>query len=80
MSINDSAGLPIRNGVTSAKHTVHFPRYLAKNERADIAYDKGRYLFCGFYFPHFGHFILESLSRLWAYERYKDRIDALIFL
>lgn len=80
MSVNDEAGLPVRDAVTTAKHAVHFPRYLSGKERSGVEFDTGRYLFCGFYFPHFGHFILESLSRLWAYEAYKNQIDGLIFL
>ena len=71
MSVNDEAGLPVRDAVTTAKHAVHFPRYLSGKERSGVEFDTGRYLFCGFYFPHFGHFILESLSRLWAYEAHK---------
>lgn len=30
-------------------------------------------------FGHFGHFVLESLARLWAYDCVKDQIDGLIY-
>lgn len=79
MSITDEHGLPVRNGISSSKHSVQFPRYLTQAERADVTFYKGRCFFGGFYFPHFGHFIFETLSRLWAYEAYKDQIDELIF-
>lgn len=32
----------------------------------------GKYIFAGYLFDHFGHFLLESLSRLWFIKRYPD--------
>jgi capsular polysaccharide biosynthesis protein len=36
----------------------------------------GRHLWAGIAFPHFGHFITESICRLWGVD---DRIDSVIF-
>jgi capsular polysaccharide biosynthesis protein len=33
---------------------------------------KGRYIFGGYFFHHYGHFILESLSRMWFAKQYPD--------
>ncbi|SLN18706.1 hypothetical protein ROA7450_00588 [Roseovarius albus] len=41
---------------------------------------KGRYLFGGLARLHFGHFLLESLPRLWALDDIQDDIDGIIFL
>ena len=32
----------------------------------------GRYIFAGYLFPHYGHFLLESLSRLWFIKKNPD--------
>ena len=32
----------------------------------------GKYIFAGYLFPHYGHFILESLSRLWFIKRHPE--------
>lgn len=39
---------------------------------------RGRYLFGGIIFDHFGHVLSESLSRLWAYKE-SSAIDGLVF-
>jgi capsular polysaccharide biosynthesis protein len=39
----------------------------------------GRYLLVGPFFRHFGHFFFESVSRLWAYPKYENGIDGIIF-
>lgn len=33
---------------------------------------QGKYIFAGYLFPHFGHFLLESLANLWFIKRYPD--------
>jgi capsular polysaccharide biosynthesis protein len=38
---------------------------------------KGRYLYLGFYTEHYGHFLLETLSRLWAYT--ENKYDGVVF-
>ena len=40
----------------------------------------GSMMFGGLLFGHFGHFLVESTARLWAYEKLQDRIDGIIFL
>ncbi|WP_120502351.1 DUF563 domain-containing protein [Roseovarius sp. EL26] len=41
---------------------------------------KGQYLFGGVARVHFGHFLLESLTRLWASTQIRGDIDGIIFL
>jgi hypothetical protein len=40
----------------------------------------GRFMFGGLMFGHFGHFLVETTSRLWAYEKLKDQIDGIVFV
>lgn len=47
---------------------------------AEIEKISGRYMFAGLMFGHFGHFLVESTARLWAYEQLKDQIDGLVFV
>ena len=40
----------------------------------------GRHLFAGQLWAHFGHFIAESTSRLWALDSIKKNIDSILFI
>jgi hypothetical protein len=40
----------------------------------------GRQLWCGQIWAHFGHFMCESLSRLWALDLLKEQPDGLVFM
>ena len=40
---------------------------------------RGRYIFGGIFYGHFGHFIVESLARLWAQDAVEGPIDGMIF-
>jgi len=40
----------------------------------------GRWLWCGSLFDHFGHFLVESVSRLWAINLLKDLPDGLCYI
>ena len=39
----------------------------------------GRWMYGGTLYGHFGHFILESLSRIWALEELRGKIDGVLF-
>lgn len=39
----------------------------------------GRYIFGGIYYGHFGHFIVESLARIWALDAVGEAVDGMIF-
>lgn len=41
---------------------------------------EGRYMFAGPLFGHFGHFLVESICRLWAVEHLKGQIDGVVFV
>lgn len=47
---------------------------------AEIETLGGRYMFAGLMFGHFGHFLVETTARLWAYEQLKDQIDGIVFV
>ena len=41
---------------------------------------KGRFLFSGLGRNHFGHFLLESITRLWALDHTDQQVDGLLFV
>jgi len=51
--------------------------YLAKYNPVKLP---GNYLYLGPLQSHFGHFMEESLGRLWACDLYKNRVDGFIFI
>lgn len=40
----------------------------------------GRWLWGGILLNHFGHFLTETLARLWAYSKVEEEIDGILFL
>lgn len=76
----DANGAPVPEAQTTIKHSVVLPRYLPEAARAQAEPWPGTYLFGGYYLPHFGHFVLESLSRLWALEAIEEPLDGIVFL
>jgi hypothetical protein len=46
----------------------------------ELPHLKGRYLYGGWLRAHFGHFLLESTSRLWALDKLGETIDGIIFV
>lgn len=57
--------------VSSSRHLRRGKDLTASNPEAvdppgDVPRQQGRYLYLGWFFNHYGHFILESLARAWA--------------
>lgn len=40
---------------------------------------KGNYMFLGPLFGHFGHFLVESICRIWAFDQLKDKLDGVLY-
>lgn len=45
----------------------------------DITDLPGTHMFAGISYGHFGHFITESMTRIWALDELRDKIDGLVF-
>jgi len=48
--------------------------------QADVAELAGTWLWGGVLWMHFGHFLVESTSRLWALDRLEQKIDGILFI
>ena len=46
----------------------------------DLPIRKGTWLWAGVLWMHFGHFLVESTSRLWALEHIKEKIDGILYI
>lgn len=46
----------------------------------EIAALPGTWMFLGPLFGHFGHFLVESISRFWAFDRLRDQIDGVLYV
>ncbi len=79
-AVCDVHGAPVPEAQTTVKHSIIMPRYIPQALRQNVERRQGVYLFAGMYLPHFGHFVLESLSRLWAVERLTEPLDGIVFL
>ncbi len=49
-------------------------------DASEIATDDSAIMFGGLMFGHFGHFLVETTARLWAYEKLADKIDKIVFV
>ncbi|MDF3413397.1 DUF563 domain-containing protein [Sulfitobacter sp. M57] len=77
-------------GVLTAEGTYHGEGALWRNGRAltiapqmpegPLKTRKGTWLWGGVLWMHFGHFLVESTSRLWALDHLKHEIDGILFV
>ncbi|WP_334061634.1 glycosyltransferase family 61 protein [Limimaricola cinnabarinus] len=74
----DEAGLPVEEAVTwRGDSPVTVPPALPDGPVDALA---GRWLFLGPLFGHFGHFLAESISRLWALDALRGEIDGVLYV
>lgn len=73
-----SDGTLVEDGVTwRGPNPVTVAPAMPKGEIAEL---KGTYMFLGPLFGHFGHFLVESICRIWAFEPLRDKIDGVIYV
>lgn len=75
----DADGNFVQNSInwTNSTQPVNgAPEIPAGTEVAELS---GRYLYGGVFYGHFGHFIVESMSRVWALDRLRGQLDGIVF-
>lgn len=75
----DRQGNLIKNSISWSSSTVPINGKPDLPLSSEIEQLSGTYLFGGISYGHFGHFITESLTRIWAIDEVRDQIDGLIF-
>jgi capsular polysaccharide biosynthesis protein len=61
-------------------YRVSFPRDLTQIELKGLNIKKGQSVYLGWLITHYGHFITESISRMWWLVKYRDEIKNCVFL
>ena len=75
----DAAGARVANSISWTDSNRPVNATPAIPEGTEIADLPGHHLFGGIYYGHFGHFIVESLARIWALDRVEQPLDGIIF-
>ncbi len=75
----DSNGQYVENSISWSSSNDPVNSEPARPDDNSIAQVSGTYMFAGISYGHFGHFITESLSRIWALDELRDKIDGLVF-
>jgi hypothetical protein len=78
-TVVDQAGAPVVDALTFRKSSLNICTFVDRAQPLETVRLKGRYLFAGDYWAHFGHFLFESLARLWALDHLDVPLDGIIF-
>lgn len=79
-SVVDAVGAPVVDALTYRKAEVNISAFVDRSKVVETDRLRGRYLFAGDFWPHFGHYIFESLSRMWVLDYDQGPLDGIIFL
>jgi hypothetical protein len=78
-TVVDGAGAPVVDA-GGFYHDRYLPaRYYDPRSAPDAPRLPGTYLYGGELWPHFGHFIFESISRLWACDAISEPLGGILF-
>lgn len=75
----DSDGNFVENSISWSSSDDPINAAPEQPDPAQITDLPGSFMFAGISYGHFGHFITESLSRIWALDELRDKIDGVIF-
>ena len=75
----DANGAPVVDATSFRKDGFEFSGFVDRDQPIESRHLTGRYLYAGDFWTHFGHFIFESLSRLWALDHLSGAFDAIVF-
>ncbi|MFC3613172.1 glycosyltransferase family 61 protein [Lutimaribacter marinistellae] len=76
----DRTGAPILDGTTYRLGRHLYPRAVDARELADGQTLSGTWLYAGDYWNHFGHFLFESLARIWVMEHLDLKLDGILYV
>lgn len=79
-AVVDRFGAPVVDSLRFRKDEVEFSGFVDRESLAAPRQFAGTWLYAGECWSHFGHFIFESLARLWALDLLEGRIDGIVFL
>lgn len=78
-TVVDAAGAPVVDAGTF-RHDRYVPAEFADRDSVRPAATlAGSWIFGGVYWLHFGHFLFESVSRLWAVDGLRGQVEGIVF-
>ncbi|WP_293574574.1 glycosyltransferase 61 family protein [Phaeobacter sp.] len=75
----DAVGTPIVDAATQMLGRRYVPKMLAPKDWPICSRLPGTWLYAGPYYTHFGHFLVESLARLWVLDHIGEKIDGILY-
>ncbi|MEY8841626.1 DUF563 domain-containing protein [Cribrihabitans sp. XS_ASV171] len=75
----DRSGAPVLDATTYRLGRHLYPRALGPSEILEAEELRGTWLYAGDYWSHFGHFLFESLARLWVMEHLDLKLDGILY-
>ena len=78
-TVVDALGAPVVDAGTFRKYSFEPATWVDRRAVLPDRVLPGAYLFAGEIWSHFGHFLFESLARLWAHEGLRGQIDGIVF-
>lgn len=75
----DADGNFVENSISWSDSTKPVNAVPTIPEGTEVRDLPGHYLFGGIFYGHFGHFIVESLARVWALDAMRETLDGIIF-
>ncbi|SFR20359.1 glycosyltransferase family 61 protein [Poseidonocella sedimentorum] len=80
LNVVDGVGAPVVEGAISRLGFQHPSQMVDLAALPEVEPLAGTWLFAGDYWSHFGHFLFESLARLWALEHLDTALDGILYL
>jgi Glycosyltransferase 61 len=79
-TVVDRAGAPVFDASSFRTGVFDSTFFMPRERHATATRMSGAHLYGGIFFQHFGHFIFESIARLWAYDSLAARIEGIAML
>lgn len=78
-TVVDAAGAPVVDAGTFRRDRFVPAEFVDRDRVQPAAKLAGTWVFGGVYWLHFGHFLFESISRLWAVEGVRGQVEGIVF-
>lgn len=79
-TVVDKFGAPVVDALNFRLNQFEPPHFIDRRTTNPAIYMPGSYLYAGFFWHHFGHFLFESTARLWAVDQLRGKIDGIVFM
>lgn len=79
-SVIDAAGSPIADALNYNASMPIQTEFQDRSAVKDAVHLEGAWLYGGILYSHFGHFLFESISRLWPIDALRDQVSGIVFV